>query len=168
MKIFSGKKFEVHVEKTKLPNGYERELEYIKHRGSVVIIPRLDDEKVVLIKQYRPVIGKWIYELPAGTLEENENPIEAAERELIEEVGYKAEKLTEIVGFYSSPGISSEYMRLYLAENLKYVGARPEPYEIIEPIEVKIEDAINMIKEKKIEDAKTIIGLLILKTHLNL
>ncbi|MEM0304544.1 MAG: NUDIX hydrolase [Saccharolobus sp.] len=168
MKIFSGKKFEVYLEKVKLPNGYEREVEYVNHRGSVVIIPKLSDNKIILIKQYRPVIGKWIYELPAGTLEINEDPLQAARRELIEEIGFEAGKITEIMGFYVSPGVTNEYMRLYIAEDLKYVGAKPEPYEIIEPVEVTINDAINLIRERKIEDAKTIIGVLTLKTRLNL
>ncbi|MEM1600146.1 MAG: NUDIX hydrolase, partial [Sulfolobaceae archaeon] len=83
-------------------------------------------------------------------------------------IGFEAGKITEIMGFYVSPGVTNEYMRLYIAEDLKYVGAKPEPYEIIEPVEVTIDDAINLIRERKIEDAKTIIGILTLKTRLNL
>ncbi|AAK42343.1 NUDIX hydrolase [Sulfolobus islandicus Y.G.57.14] len=162
MKIFSGKKFEVHIDKVKLPNGYERELEFVKHRGSVVIIPKINNE-IILIRQFRPVIDKWIYELPAGTIEEGEDPLNTANRELIEEIGYEAGKMKEIISFYASPGITTEYMRLYLAEDLRYVGAKPEPYEIIEPIRLSIEEAIKMIRERKIEDAKTIIGIFTLK-----
>ncbi|ACP39485.1 NUDIX hydrolase [Saccharolobus islandicus] len=162
MKIFSGKKFEVHIDKVKLPNGYERELEFVKHRGSVVIIPKINNE-IILIRQFRPVIDKWIYELPAGTIEDGEDPLNTANRELIEEIGYEAGKLKEIISFYASPGITTEYMRLYLAEDLRYVGAKPEPYEIIEPIRLSIEEAIKMIRERKIEDAKTIIGIFTLK-----
>ncbi|QGA53340.1 NUDIX domain-containing protein [Sulfolobus sp. E5-1-F] len=159
MKIFSGKKFEVFIDKVKLPNGYERELEFVKHRGSVVIIPRINNNEIIMIRQFRPVIGKWIYELPAGTIEEGEDPLNTAKRELVEEIGYEAGKMTEIISFYASPGITTEYMRLYLAEDLKYVGAKPEPYEIIEPIRVSIDEAIKMVRERKIEDAKTIIGV---------
>ncbi|ADX84078.1 NUDIX hydrolase [Sulfolobus islandicus HVE10/4] len=156
------KNLEVHIDKVKLPNGYERELEFVKHRGSVVIIPKINNE-IILIRQFRPVIDKWIYELPAGTIEEGEDPLNTANRELIEEIGYEAGKMKEIISFYASPGITTEYMRLYLAEDLRYVGAKPEPYEIIEPIRLSIEEAIKMIRERKIEDAKTIIGIFTLK-----
>lgn len=160
MKIYSGKKFEVEIEKFKLPNGKIRETEYIKHRGSVVILPVLDNGEIIMIKQFRPIIGKWIYELPAGTLEKGEDPLEAARRELVEETGYEAENITHLIDFYPSPGVSNEFMHLYLATNLKFVGAKPEEYEVIEVKRFSKEELIQMIKNKEIIDAKTLASLL--------
>ncbi|AEB95477.1 MAG: NUDIX hydrolase [Metallosphaera sp.] len=162
MKIFSGKKFEVHVEKVSLPNGKERQLEYVKHRGSVVLVPLLED-KVIMIKQYRPVIGKWIYEFPAGTIDEGEDPETTAKRELIEETGYEAGSLTKLLSFYPSPGITNEVMHLYLASDLKYVGARPEEYEVIKVEPMEFKDLENLVINGSIEDGKTIIGVLYVK-----
>ncbi|QKR00379.1 NUDIX hydrolase [Metallosphaera tengchongensis] len=158
MKVFSGKKFEVHVDKVGLPNGKERELEYVKHRGSAVIIPILED-KLILIRQYRPVIGKWIYELPAGSVEEEEDPLSTAKRELVEETGYEAEDLREILRFYPSPGITTELMHLYLAHGLKYVGAKPEEYEVIQVIPLKFTEVKNLLDKGEIEDGKTLIAI---------
>ncbi|AWR96512.1 NUDIX domain-containing protein [Acidianus sulfidivorans JP7] len=160
MKIYSGKKFELYIEKFQLPNGKIRETEFIKHRGSAVILPLIDDSNLILIRQYRPVIQKWIYELPAGTVEEKEDPLYTAKRELIEETGYDAEKIIHLIDFYPSPGVSNELMHLYLATNLKFVGAHPEDYEVIEVEKVSKESALQMIKNKQICDAKTILGLL--------
>ncbi|ARM74993.1 NUDIX hydrolase [Acidianus manzaensis] len=163
MKIYSGKKFEVYIEKFNLPNGKVRETEFIKHRGSAVILPFLDKNRIIMIRQYRPVIQKWIYELPAGTVEEGEDPLETAKRELIEETGYEANNISHLIDFYPSPGVSNELMHLYIATNLKFVGAHPEEYEVIEVKEISIEDALQMIKNKEICDAKTILGILYFK-----
>ncbi len=167
MKVFSCKKFEVHVEKVKLPNGKERELQYVKHRGSSVVIPILDG-KLILIKQYRPVIGKWIYEFPAGTIEENEDPLTTAKRELIEEIGYEAKEIVHLFDFYPSPGITNELMHMYLAKGLTYVGSHPEEYEVIEPFPVTLEEALSMLTRRDIEDAKTVIGVLYLDKNRHL
>ncbi|ABP94899.1 NUDIX hydrolase [Metallosphaera sedula] len=163
MRIFSGKKFEVYVEKVPLPNGRERQLEYIKHRGSVVLLPLLED-KIVMIYQYRPVIGKWIYELPAGSVEEGEDPLSTAKRELVEETGYEAESITEVMSFYPSPGITTEVMRLYLARDLRYVGAKPEDYEVIEVRPMEFSQVEKLMNEGAIQDAKTLIGIYYLKS----
>ncbi|AWR93481.1 NUDIX hydrolase [Acidianus brierleyi] len=168
MKVFSCKKFEVNVDKITLPNGKEKELQYIKHRGSAVMIPVIDRENIVLIKQYRPVIGKWIYEFPAGTIEENEEPEVTARRELIEEVGYEAGELIHLFDFYPSPGITTELMHMYLAKNLKFVGSKPEEYEIIESEKMSLDNAINMFLQGQIEDGKTIIGILYLARNRDL
>ncbi len=159
MKIYHGRKFDLEVEKVTLPNGVERELEIVKHRGSVAMLPMISNDEVILIRQYRPVIGKYIYEIPAGSVEEGEDVETTARRELEEEIGYQAENMEEVLSFYPSPGITNEEMHLFLAQGLKYVGAKPEPYEIIEPIRVKVEEALSMIKRKEIVDAKTIIGI---------
>ncbi len=167
MKVFSCKKFEVHVEKVKLPNGKERELQYVKHRGSSVVIPVLNG-KLILIKQYRPVIGKWIYEFPAGTVEENEDPLTTAKRELVEEIGYEAKEMLHLFDFYPSPGITNELMHMYLAKDLTYVGSHPEEYEVIEPFPVTLNEALVMLRKGEIVDAKTMIGILYLENNRHL
>lgn len=160
MKLFSGKKFEVYLDKFDLPNGKVRETEYIRHRGSAVIIPLIDENTIILEKQFRPIIGKWVYELPAGTIEEGEPPEITAKRELIEETGYDAETLIHLIDFYPSPGVSTELMHLFLAKGLKFVGSKPEEYEVIEIEKKSLDEALEMIKNHEIEDAKTIIGIL--------
>jgi ADP-ribose pyrophosphatase len=162
MRIYSGKKFEVFVEKVQLPNGKERRLEYVRHRGSAVIVPRIQDD-LLMIRQYRPVISKWILEFPAGSIEEGEDPEITARRELVEEVGYEAGKLTKLFSFYPSPGISTELMHVFLAEDLKYVGESPEDYEVIETFRVNAGEAIKLLEEGKIDDGKTALALLYLK-----
>jgi len=92
----------VFVEKVQLPNGKERRLEYVRHRGSAVVVPRIQND-LLMIRQYRPVISKWILEFPAGSIEEGEDPEITARRELVEEVGYEAGKLTKLFSFYPSP-----------------------------------------------------------------
>ncbi|AWR98891.1 NUDIX hydrolase [Metallosphaera hakonensis] len=163
MKVFSGRKFEVHVDKVVLPNHRERTVEYVKHRGSVVLIPMLHEDEIVMIYQYRPVIGKWIYELPAGTMEEGEDPLATAKRELIEETGYEATSLTELLSFYPSPGITNEIMHIYLARDLRYVGAKPEEYEVIEVKPMKFNEIESLIMDGTIQDGKTVLGILYLK-----
>lgn len=160
MKIYSGKKFELEIQKFKLPNGKVREAEYINHKGSSVILPVLDSGEILMIKQYRPIIDKWLYELPAGTVEEGEDPLETAKRELVEETGYQAGKIIHLIDFYPSPGVSNELMHLYLATDLKFVGAKPEDYEIIEVKKLSRDEIIQLIKSGEIIDGKTLASLL--------
>lgn len=160
MRIFSSPKFEVIIDKFKLPNGKEVDKAYVKHRGSVVILPFINKETIVMIKQYRPIINKWLYELPAGTINEGETEEETAKRELEEETGYQARSLTKLFSFYVSPGITTEVMHVIIAKELVKTSQRLEEYEIIEPFEIKLKDAIEMVLDGKIEDGKTMLTLL--------
>lgn len=160
MKVFSSPKFDVIIDKFKLPNGKETEKAYVRHRGSVVVVPFLDKETIIMIKQYRPILGKWLYELPAGTVEENENEENTAKRELEEEIGYRANTITKIISFYVSPGVTTEMMHVFIAKDLTKTAQHLEEYEVIEPFQVKLSDAIKMVLEKKIEDGKTMLSLL--------
>ncbi|BFH72551.1 NUDIX hydrolase [Sulfurisphaera javensis] len=160
MRIFSSQKFDVIIDKFSLPNGKEVEKAYVKHRGSVVIVPFLDKETIIMIKQYRPIVGKWLYELPAGTIEENEIEENTAKRELEEEIGYKANNLKKLFSFYVSPGVTTEIMHVYIAKDLVKTSQHLEEYEIIEPFEIKLGDAIKMVLDGKIEDGKTMLTLL--------
>ncbi|MEM0373782.1 MAG: NUDIX hydrolase [Sulfolobaceae archaeon] len=166
MKIFESKKFSVHLEKFLLPNGKEYETAYIRHRGSVIIIPFLDNETVLMIRQYRPIVNKWLLEFPAGTIEENEKVEETAKRELIEETGYLAEDIKIIHSYFVSPGTSTEKMYIAIANELKFIGSKPESYELIELMPIKIAKIKELVKRKEIEDGKTLVAILFLLNNL--
>lgn len=126
---------------------------------SVVIVPVKSNDEIILLRQYRSSINRWILELPAGRIDEGEDVMEAANRELIEETGYKPLKLNYIGSFYVSPGYSDEYMHLVVAKELKYVGAKPEEDEIIRTTTVEIDKVLDKLYNEII-DGKTIIGIL--------
>ncbi len=158
--IYKGKRINLRLARLKLPDGRSAFREVVEHRGSVAIIPLLDNNRIVLLRQYRPVIGEWILEIPAGTIEPGERPHECALRELEEETGYKAGKITKLLEFYVSPGYTTEKIYLYKAENLQKLKPRPEPYEFLEVVEISLDDAIEKVLNGDIKDAKTIIALL--------
>jgi len=160
MKIFSSQKFDVIIDKFNLPNGKEVEKAYVKHRGSAVIVPFVDKETIIMIKQYRPVVNKWLYELPAGTIDEGENEETTAKRELEEEIGYQAKSVTKLFSFYVSPGVTTEIMHVFVAKELVKTSQHLEEYEVIEPFEIKLRDAVNMVLDGKLEDGKTMLTLL--------
>ncbi len=134
--------------------------ETIKHPGAVVIVPVLDDGRIVFVRQYRRAIEKEILELPAGTLEPGERRDVCARRELQEETGWKAKRLTQIGQFYAAPGFISEQMTLFLARGLSPAVACPEPDELLRPVILPLKTALKQVRSGAICDAKTIIGLL--------
>jgi ADP-ribose pyrophosphatase len=123
-------------------------------------LPRLDDGRVVLIRNYRVAVDRRVIELPAGTLEPGEDPIAAAHRELAEETGYRARSMDLLASFLSSPGILDERMHLYLATGLEPGETDLQDDERIEPLVLPWEEAVAMARDRRIEDAKTLIGLL--------
>jgi ADP-ribose pyrophosphatase len=162
MRVFKGKKFEVLVEKRNLPNGLQHEVEFVHHNGSAVIVPVLDSGELIMLRQYRPVLGKWIIEFPAGTVEEGETPLQTATRELREETGYDAEDIRELISFIPSPGISDEIMHVFLARGLRPSRSDPEAYEVIDVIKIRLTEALEILNLGQLEDAKTILSLLLL------
>jgi ADP-ribose pyrophosphatase len=161
MKVIKLKKkfFAEKVKNVKLPNGEVVRIHVIEHNGSVVIIP-LKNNKIILERQFRPVINKWAYELPAGSIEKGETAEECARRELVEETGYFPKKLKKIFSSYPSIGYSTELQHFFVATELKKVGRKPLLHEVIKLKEVSIEEAVDMIKKHKIIDGKTIQALL--------
>ena len=135
----------------------------VRHPGSVVIVPRLDDGGICLIKNFRVSVNQTLIELPAGTLEPPEPPTECAHRELIEETGYRAAEMRKIGSFFPAPGILDEEMHLFLATGLTAGEHARELGEEIENHVVSLEAARAMIGDGTIKDAKTIIGLLLIE-----
>lgn len=134
--------------------------QFIQHPGAVTIIPMVDDDHVCLIENDRLAVGKTLIELPAGTLETSEDPEVTAHRELREETGYQAQSMKLLHGFFLSPGILDEWMHLYLATGLTAGLPAREPGETIENMVVPWDQAMRLVHEQKIHDAKTIVGLL--------
>jgi ADP-ribose pyrophosphatase len=134
--------------------------QFLRHPGAVTIIPMVDEDHVCLIQNYRVSVDETLIELPAGTLEPDEAPELTAHRELIEETGYQAQSLERLHGFFLSPGILDEWMQLYLATDLVPGPAAREAGEQIENMVVSWEQAMSLVQEQKIHDAKTIVGLL--------
>lgn len=147
----------VRSRRTRLPNGRTINLELVDHPGAVLIVPFITRDRVILLRQFRPVISAYIFELPAGTLEKDESPLACARREVIEETGYAADKLTRLGVIYPVPGYSTEKITMYKAEGLQARGELAcEPDEVIETIVVTRKAVRELFRAGKIIDAKTI------------
>ena len=134
--------------------------EVVVHPGAVLILPMLDEETVLLIRNYRYAVGRTLLELPAGTLEKGELPIDCAGRELQEETGYLAGRLVPLGNFYTSPGVLSEQMFAFTATELEKTKQALEEGEEIEVVPTPFADALRMIREGQIVDGKTVAALL--------
>jgi ADP-ribose pyrophosphatase len=159
-KIFSGRVFNVTVDTVREgEKTYVREV--VHHPGSAVILPVFDDDTIALVRQYRHPAVRYLLELPAGTLNESERPEEGAARELEEELGLVAGRMEKLSEFFVSPGFCEEKMWLYLATDLTETQQRLEDDELLEVLRLPIDRALQMITDGEIEDAKTIIGLML-------
>jgi ADP-ribose pyrophosphatase len=159
-KVFAGRVFNVTVDTVREGDAtYIREV--VHHSGSAVILPAFDDGTIALVRQYRHPTVKYLLELPAGGLNDKERPEEAAARELEEELGLRAGRLEKLSEFFVSPGFCEEKMWLYLATEMTETAQRLEDDEILEVVRLPIEQALRMITDGEIEDAKTIIGLML-------
>lgn len=162
--VYTGPRFAVH--RVQLPgrDGEPVQRDAVVTCDAAVILPMLDPRTVVLIRNERFVVGQALWELPAGTVEPGEDPKVCADRELIEEAGYEAGRLTRLTQFYPSPGMCTENMHAYLAEDLTHVGQDLDANERIEVEAVPLERALRMIKDGVIRDGKTIAALLYYRT----
>ena len=143
-----------------LPNGNTSTREWIKHPGAVCCVPILPNGKIVLIRQYRYAVKEEMVEIPAGKLDQNEIPEKCALRELEEEIGNRANKLTFLANIHPAVGFTNEKMWLYLAEKLVKTEQSLDFDEFLEPIPTKLDDAVKMVWNGQITDVKTIIGIL--------
>ena len=158
-KIFEGKIVKLRVDTVELQNQKYAKREIVDHKDAACILA-VNNDKIILVKQYRKAVEEFILELPAGILNIAEEPQEGALRELKEETGYRADKINLIYEFYTSPGFSNEKVYLFKASELIFEGTNFDEDECIETIEVNAEEAKKMLESGRITDSKTIIGLL--------
>lgn len=156
--IFDGRVVKLYKDSVELSTGQKTFREVVKHSGGVVILAFKED-KILLVKQFRYPMKEVMLELPAGKLEQGEDPFEAAKRELEEETGYCANKWTDLGYVYTSPGYSDEKLYLYKAEDLEFTHCHPDEGEIIQAFEYKYDDVLKMIDNGQINDAKTLCAL---------
>jgi len=140
--------------------GFEIKRCVVRHIGSAVVMPVDEKNRVLLVRQYRLPAERYLWEIPAGRLDEGETPLQAAKRELAEETGYKARTWTKLASFWASPGYVQERMTIYLAENLTAGNASPMEDERIEVGWFTRKELLEMVENGKIQDAKTIIAAL--------
>jgi ADP-ribose diphosphatase len=158
--VYKGRVIRVSLDRVVEPGGVESFREVVVHHGSVAIIPKLPNGNILLVRQYRYPARKRLWELVAGSMEPGESVIRAARRELQEETGYRAGTLKRLFSFYPSPGFLTEKMHLVEARDLKPSEANPEDDERIEVGEFSKNQLGKLLREKRIIDGKTLVGLL--------
>ncbi len=157
--VYSGRIFDLKVHKLETDSGRVVTREFVDHPGATAIIA-LRKGKILLVRQYRHPVGECLLEVPAGTLEKDESPEECARRELEEETGYEAEKLSELFRAYVAPGYSSEQIHFFLAEKLRKGEPSPEEDELTQVEWIDLQAALKMIMDGRIRDLKTISAIL--------
>ena len=158
--LFKGRVFTLKRDRVSEPSGIVTTREIIEHPGSVVVLPVLDDGRIVLIRQYRHAAGQYLWELVAGHKEPDESVVTGAHRELLEETGYTAKRIRKMIEVYPSPGLLGERMDIFLAQGLTKGKARPEDDEKITQKIVTLREAERWIKSGKIRDSKSVAGIL--------
>ncbi len=165
--IYQGRIVNLYLETVRLPDGRTTTREVVRHGGAVAMIPLYEDGQVVLVRQYRLPAGRELLEVPAGTLEAGEEPLDCAVRELQEEVRLRPGKLTRLGGIFVAPGYTSEYIHLYLATELTPSELRADDDEFLEVVTMPLEEALGLIDRGEIADGKTIAALLLAARHLS-
>ena len=159
--LFRSQRFIIERLQYETAEGTKVTKDVVRHPGSVAIVPLIDEQRICLIRNRRVTVSETLVEIPAGTLEPPESPLECAQRELIEETGYQAEIFEELTQFFPAPGILDEKMHLFVARKLTAGQHAREDGEEIENLVVELAEALQMIGSGEIHDAKTMLGLLL-------
>jgi ADP-ribose pyrophosphatase len=157
--VYSGKLLKLYTNRVRLANKHSVNLEIVRHPGATLIIPFLSNNKIILLKQFRPVVNSFLYELPAGTISEKETALSCAKREILEETGYIAKRLKKLGYVYPVPGYSTEKITIFKATGLSKCRHNREPDEIISLFTVDRAKLKSLFRRGKIRDAKTICAL---------
>jgi ADP-ribose pyrophosphatase len=157
--VKKGRVFDIFSENVTLPHGVTMDMDVIRHPGAAAVVPFMDDQTILLLKQYRHAVGDFIWEIPAGTLDADEDELNCAARELTEETGYHAGQLEKLGVITPLPAYSDERIHLYLATGLTRAEQNLDADEVLSVHPMALETALAMISEGTIQDAKTISGL---------
>ena len=157
--VFKGKVLQLNLERVELPNGQTAELEIAHHPGGAVIVAVDADQRVCLLRQFRHAAGGWVEELPAGKLDNREDPLVCAQRELDEEAGRTARRWDKLGQFFTSPGVLTEVIHVFLARELAAGKLVPEDHEVFDVSWIPFTEALQSAIAGRLRDAKSIIGL---------
>ena len=162
--VHRGRAFNTHQDRVRLPNGREATMDVVRHPASVILVPLPDPGRVILVRQYRYAVDRWIWELPAGNVEPGEDPEAAARRECAEETGWTARRVERMGAFHPSPGYCDEVMIFYRLTELTATSQLAlDADEVLEPRIVTLNEAQRMMAEGPVTDMKTALGLRLLQ-----
>ena len=157
--VFTGRVIEVNIERVRLPNGTTADLEIIRHPGGAAVVAIDADNRVCLLRQFRHAADGWIWELPAGKIDNREPPFDTARRELEEEAGMAAAVWLPLGDYLSSPGVFTEVVHLFLAKQLTPLPQRPEEHEVFEVHWLPFADVLQMARSGELRDGKSLVGV---------
>lgn len=158
-RVYEGRIINLRVDTVAFPDGRTGTREVVEYAGAVAVVPVNEKGELLLVRQYRHAVGKTLLEIPAGKLEQGEDPAASAGRELLEETGYEAERLTRLISFFSTPGFTTEELHLFLATGLNLKAQDLDDDEFIDVVPVPYEKALEMIWTGEICDAKSVAGI---------
>lgn len=159
--IYHGRKIDLALQRVPLADGTTAEREVVLHRGAVALLAFVDDRRLCLVRNQRYAVNATLLEVPAGTIDPGETPEATARRELTEETGYIAGRIVPVASWYVSPGVLNERMWLFACEELQPGPAELQPDERLEPVLIDWDDALAMVRDGRIDDAKTMLALLL-------
>ncbi|MFQ5879581.1 MAG: NUDIX hydrolase [Dehalococcoidia bacterium] len=159
--LYRGHVLNLRLDTIAMPSGHVASREVVEHSQTVAIVPRDEEGNLLLVRQYRLPAQRALLEIPAGGVDAGETAAEAVQRELQEETGYRAREIRRLGGFYVAPGYCSEYIHVFLATGLEPSRLAADADEELELVRMPLEEALALVRRGEIEDAKSIIGLLL-------
>jgi ADP-ribose pyrophosphatase len=157
--IYTGRVIQLDIERVELPNGQRADLEIIHHPGGAAVVALDAARRICLVRQFRHAADGWLWELPAGKIDQREPPLETARRELEEEAGVRAQSWESLGDYVSSPGVFTEVVHLFMATGLEPVPTRHEDHEVLEVHWLPFERALEMAHSGELRDGKSLVGV---------